>query len=87
MQIFHDFREINSDEGIHAFVARYGLIEEPTPPNTHILGIYSGIYNGVPLTLKHRWHDPSGPFSIQPDIHKAKLEISGHPVQDVSYQG
>jgi hypothetical protein len=84
---FEDFKKIDSDEGALAFVRQYALTEKPTPPNTQILGSYIGSYEGANIKLTHRWYDPSGLFSIQPDIHKAKLEVAGHQPAEVGYQG
>lgn len=86
MQIFEDFKKIDSDEGVFAFVRQYVLTEESTPTNTQILGSYIGSYEGANIKVTHRWYDPSGPFSIQPDIHKAKLEVAGHQPVEVGYQ-
>jgi hypothetical protein len=87
MQIFDDFEMLSSDEDVLGFVTKYGMADIGTPPNTQILGHYRGVYNGASVEVIHRWYDPSGPFSIQPDIHKAKLEVAGYPPREISYQG
>jgi hypothetical protein len=86
LQIFEDFKKIGSDEGVFAFVRQYALTAESTPTNTQILGFSIG-YERANIKLAHRRYDPSGPFSIQPDIHKVKFKVAGHQPAEVGYQG
>lgn len=86
-QIFDDFEKVNSDTDVVSFVKKYNLVDAGTSANTQILGLYRGAYNGSSVQVTHRWYDPSGPFSIQPDIHKVKLEVDGYPAKEISYEG
>lgn len=87
LQIFDDFGKVSADTELLAFVKKYSLMKTEASVNTQILGIYRGVCDGATVQVTHRWYDPSGPFSIQPDIHKAKLEVDGYPARELSYEG
>lgn len=73
-------KEVNSiskDSDVDKVVQQFGLVkEEMTGVPSQILSIHKGVIEGIKVSLRHRWYDPSGPFSIQPDVNKVELFIN-----------
>lgn len=87
MKAFEEFKEIQSDSELYAFLKRYAFVEETRETPAQILGVYRGALEGAVASVTHRWYDPSDPFQNEPDIHKAKLEVTGHGNYEVAYEG
>jgi hypothetical protein len=87
MKAIEEFQTIQSDSELLAFVQRYAFVEDTRQESAQILGCYNGSLEGAVASITHRWYDPSSPFQIQPDIHKAKLEVIGLGSYEVSYEG
>ena len=87
MKAFEEFKEIQSDSELYAFLKRYAFVEDTRETPAQILGVYWGALEGAVASVTHRWYDPSGPFQNEPDIHKAKLEVTGHGNYEVAYEG
>lgn len=77
MDLYEQFNSIKDDDQLRAFLLTYGFeeIEDSTPLATRKwnLGEYQMIDRGTTFRVGYRWYDPSRPFSIQKDIHKAAL--------------
>jgi hypothetical protein len=50
-----------------------------------ILGVYTGMVDGKPVRVTHRWYDRCRPFSIQPDGNKVELLIDGQRIAEGSF--
>jgi len=87
MKAIEEFKSIGSDSELYAFLKRYAFAEDTRETSAQILGIYRGTLDGTSASVTHRWYDPSGPFQNEPDIHKAKLEVTGHGNYEVAYEG
>lgn len=87
MKTLEEFDNIGSDDELYAFIKKYGFRKDTRSTSAQILGIYVGKLDDKSARLTHRWYDPSGPFQNEPDIHKAKLEIDGHGIHEVAYEG
>ncbi len=87
MQLISDFTSIASDAALYAFLKHYGFVEDTANTPSKILGVYNAILDGAPAKITHSWHDPSGPFQNEPDIHKATFEITGRGRHEVAYEG
>ena len=72
---------------MYAFFKRYAFVEDTRETPAQILGVYRGALDGAVASVTHRWYDPSGPFQNEPDIHKAKLEVTGRGNYEVGYEG
>jgi hypothetical protein len=74
--IYRDFESISNDDSLHKFIRRYGLTPVSQDSSTWNLGEWAGFMGSNSVNLGFRWHDPSGPFNIQPDMHITKLTIA-----------
>jgi hypothetical protein len=87
MKAIEEFESVESDSELYAFLKQYAFSEDTRQTSAQILGVYRGTLDGNTATITHRWHDPSGPFQNEPDIHKAKLEVAGRGTYEVAYEG
>lgn len=87
MQLISDFKAIVSDAALNTFLKHYGFVEDTAKTPSKILGVYNATLDGATAKITHSWHDPSGPFQNESDIHKASLEITGHGRHEVAYEG
>ncbi|OEZ54220.1 hypothetical protein [Duganella sp. HH105] len=87
MATMYEFQSIASDAELYAFMKRYAFVQDTNPTPPEILGIYIGELEGSTAKITHRWHDPSGPVKNEPDIHKVRLEVSGHGYREIAYSG
>jgi len=86
MQAIEEFREIQSDSELYEFLERYAFVKDTREASAQVLGVYRGALDGAIANVTHRWYDPSGPFQNEPDIHKAKLEVTGNGNYEVAYE-
>lgn len=95
MDALKEFSAISSDVELYAFLKKYAFVEDTQSDTSTsrmsvgrgVLGEYAGQVEGCTAKVTHRWYDPSGPFQNEPDIHKAKLEVTGYGSQEVAYNG
>lgn len=87
MNAIEEFKSIRSDSELYAFLKRYAFAQDTRETSAQILGVYRGMLGGASASVTHRWYDPSGPFRNEPDIHKAKLEVTGHGDYEVACKG
>lgn len=85
MTTMDEFADLSSDAELYAFLKKYAFIEDTNPTPGNILAIYTGELDGISAKITHSWHDPSGPFQNEPDIHKARLDVIGLGSRHVTY--
>jgi hypothetical protein len=78
MKAIEEFKDIQSGSVLYAFLKRCAFVKETHQTSAQILGVYHRVLDGAAASITDRWYDPSGPFRNEPDIHKAKLVVTGH---------
>lgn len=69
-------KAVKKEEDVSALAQAFGLQPaDRAGKKAQILSIHSGVVEGVPVLVSHRWYDRSKPFSIQPDGNKVELFI------------
>lgn len=79
-------KSVSNDEDLFALVRTFGLqVEDRVGKRDQILGVYSGVIEGQPVTVTHSWYDRCRVMQIQPDGNRVELVIAGKEAARANY--
>jgi hypothetical protein len=64
-----------SDGAAVQMATALGFVERPRRSDYELTHMVFTDSTGSTVTLSQRWHDPSGPFQNEPDIHRVRVTL------------